>query len=169
MYSEDNMNCLLCGKEIGQNRKEYCSKKCSNRHWRVNHIEHIKLQYKQYYENNRTSLLEQGRRRRQLNFQHYQELRYKRQEKILEYDTKYKGTHKKECFAHHQLETYVKNGTIKRPSWCQLCGKECKPHGHHTDYDKPLEVIWLCHSCHRDLHNGRITSIFTHPTIQTAT
>jgi hypothetical protein len=34
------------------------------------------------------------------------------------------------------------------------------PKGHsryrygHPDYDKPLEIVWLCKRCHNELHNG---------------
>ena len=31
------------------------------------------------------------------------------------------------------------------------CGSE-KSEAHHEDYSKPLEVIWLCRSCHSDEH-----------------
>ena len=37
---------------------------------------------------------------------------------------------------------------LLRPDKCEQCGKECKPHGHHPDYSKPKEVVWLCVSCH---------------------
>lgn len=40
-----------------------------------------------------------------------------------------------------------------RPSNCSKCGKpHPKVHGHHSDYSKPLDVIWLCPSCHMKLH-----------------
>lgn len=42
----------------------------------------------------------------------------------------------------------VSNGSIVRPNACSVCGKACKPHGHHPDYAKPYEVIWLCPKCH---------------------
>lgn len=37
----------------------------------------------------------------------------------------------------------------KKP--CELCGCE-KVHGHHDDYDKPLDVRWLCSAHHRLWH-----------------
>ncbi len=50
------------------------------------------------------------------------------------------------------LKDAVKAGKIGRPSVCSRCAKECKPHGHHPDYAKPLEVIWLCRACHGKEH-----------------
>lgn len=43
----------------------------------------------------------------------------------------------------------LKEGRLVKPSACSACGAEAKYiDGHHHDYDKPLEVIWLCRSCH---------------------
>ncbi len=39
-------------------------------------------------------------------------------------------------------------GDLVRPSICSLCHDPCTPHGHHPDYTKPLDVVWLCHNCH---------------------
>ena len=46
----------------------------------------------------------------------------------------------------------VKNGKIIRPTSCSRCNSICKPHGHHEDYSKPLEVVWLCKACHAFTH-----------------
>lgn len=44
----------------------------------------------------------------------------------------------------------IKNGTLKRMP-CQVCGNP-KVEAHHDDYDKPLEVMWLCQKHHRARH-----------------
>lgn len=59
--------------------------------------------------------------------------------------------------ANLMLRDAVHYGSVVKPAICQGCGKECsgrRLHGHHPDYSKPLEVLWLCHSCHRLLHRA---------------
>ena len=44
-------------------------------------------------------------------------------------------------------------GRIDRPTTCSTCGNtHSRIEGHHEDYSKPLEVIWLCAPCHGKLH-----------------
>lgn len=49
----------------------------------------------------------------------------------------------------------VKSGKLKKPKSCQKCGATGIIHGHHTDYDKPLEVVWLCNTCH-NIEHGKL-------------
>jgi uncharacterized OB-fold protein len=37
---------------------------------------------------------------------------------------------------------------------CRICGG--KAHAHHADYDRPLDVEWLCRTHHVRLHLGRL-------------
>ena len=39
-----------------------------------------------------------------------------------------------------------------RADSCQRCGSGGPIHGHHDDYDKPLEILSLCSSCHALRH-----------------
>jgi hypothetical protein len=48
------------------------------------------------------------------------------------------------------LNVYTKRGSIKKEP-CKVCGCEVVQ-AHHEDYIKPLEVIWLCVSCHIEHH-----------------
>ena len=52
--------------------------------------------------------------------------------------------------AHAAVFNAVKKGKlIKHP--CFRCGEE-KSVAHHEDYDKPLDVVWLCQPCHKQRH-----------------
>jgi ribosomal protein S27AE len=53
-----------------------------------------------------------------------------------------------EC--HNAVARAIKNGSLD-PTPCVRCG-EIKSLAHHEDYDKPLDVMWLCQSCHKQRH-----------------
>lgn len=40
------------------------------------------------------------------------------------------------------------------PQPCSVCGTEKDVHRHHDDYDKPLDIRWLCRGCHVDHHHA---------------
>ena len=46
---------------------------------------------------------------------------------------------------------YQKRGLLD-PKPCHNCGSTTTIHKHHEDYSKPLDVEWLCKSCHEDHH-----------------
>lgn len=55
--------------------------------------------------------------------------------------------------ARELFKTAVRYGRITRQP-CEVCG-EPKTDGHHTDYDKPLEVVWLCRKHHAEVHHSK--------------
>ena len=65
---------------------------------------------------------------------------------------KYRLDHPEKTKAHDILNHAVRAGKLERPDTCEDCSKKRKVHGHHEDYDKPLEVDWLCQACHIELH-----------------
>ena len=58
--------------------------------------------------------------------------------------------------AYRKVRTALKQGVLVRPEHCQRCGSEgvkssdgrSTIHAHHHDYNKPLDVEWICASCH---------------------
>lgn len=62
-------------------------------------------------------------------------------------------------WAQNKVERAVKSGRLLRPHKCSKC-KQTKTfkdgrsgiQAHHCDYNKPLEVLWLCQKCHHTWH-----------------
>ena len=57
------------------------------------------------------------------------------------------------------LETAIQQGIVQRRTDCEKCGStETFKNGrtaiqaHHPDYNKPLDVMWLCQKCHHEWH-----------------
>ena len=65
---------------------------------------------------------------------------------------KWKEKNKKKSDIHAFVMYAVKTGYLKKPNKCSKCNKICKIQGHHKDYEKPLDVIWLCAICHGETH-----------------
>jgi len=54
--------------------------------------------------------------------------------------------------AHTMIRRAVLSGKVIKPTYCQSCGDGGRISGHHYDYNKPLDVVWVCALCH-----GKIT------------
>jgi hypothetical protein len=52
--------------------------------------------------------------------------------------------------AHTAVRSAIQSGSLVK-SPCIRCGNE-KSVAHHEDYDKPLDVMWLCQPCHKQRH-----------------
>lgn len=54
--------------------------------------------------------------------------------------------------ARKKVHHAVKTGRLIKPSSCERCGLIKSLNAHHPDYSRPLDVIWLCSSCHKIVH-----------------
>lgn len=90
--------------------------------------------------------------------------REKHGDKIRAYDrsrssgrhkVKFEGRHPIKKAAQTMLGNAVKYGKIVKPPFCVRCWATGKIHGHHRDYSRPLDVIWLCPRCHAAEHKTR--------------
>lgn len=50
--------------------------------------------------------------------------------------------------ARQAISDAVRSGKIEKPKNCQRCGSHGVLHAHHSNYEKPLKVDWLCPRCH---------------------
>jgi len=76
--------------------------------------------------------------------------KYSKTEKGKKNAKKWQLANNEKRVAHGIVAYKVKIGElIKSP--CEVCGKE-KSEAHHDDYEKPLEVRWLCRKHHAEHH-----------------
>ncbi len=92
--------------------------------WRKNNRDKLKLYVKKYRDNNKATILKKAR------------IAYR--ENIKKNQAKGK------------IASLIRSGKLIKES-CFVCGN-IKSEGHHDNYDKPLDVIWLCHLHHKQLH-----------------
>ena len=71
----------------------------------------------------------------------------------------YRGGSTADDHAQNVLETAIKQGNIIRQTICETCGSSGQMkdgrsliQAHHYDYNKPLDVMWLCQKCHHLWH-----------------
>jgi hypothetical protein len=69
----------------------------------------------------------------------------------------WRKTHRKECNAEQLTNYYIRIGKIKKEK-CKICKKK-NAYAHHDNYDKPLEIRWMCPSCHKKFHLGILVEI----------
>jgi hypothetical protein len=49
----------------------------------------------------------------------------------------------------------LRDGLLVRLAVCDQCGLRGRIEGHHHDYSKPLDVSWLCKTCHIAVHRPK--------------
>jgi hypothetical protein len=75
-------------------------------------------------------------------------------EAVGAYFRDYRKAHALEVKARSVVGAAIRGGKLLRPSTCNRCGRSCKLEAHHhVGYDKPLEVQWLCKTCHMIIHH----------------
>lgn len=81
----------------------------------------------------------------------YDRLRSRRPERYamqLAHAQAYGKRHPRRRVAYVQLCKAVKEGRIDKPDSCVVCRKKGTIQGHHDDYTRPYDVVWVCPACH---------------------
>lgn len=132
----------------------------------------------EFYKNDRTckecrkSMVRKNRASKVDYYREYDKKRYKEDPRVKQRIIRYSKTEAGKATAAKARLKYIENNTIKRaahiilgnavrdgkickPSVCECCGESFssrKIQAHHDDYEKPLEVRWLCIKCHTKWH-----------------
>lgn len=61
---------------------------------------------------------------------------------------------KEKAIAHRMVKTAIQQGILMK-SPCASCGQS-PSFAHHEDYSKPLDIVWLCHRHHMQVHGKRL-------------
>lgn len=140
----------------------------------------VKVRDHNYYLNNKQKIIKRGREYklshyeemllyyRKYNLEHREEKNIKsrkrsknNREQIKIREKLYAIAHPNRIRARNKVGGAIRLGKLIRSNYCELCGVECKPEGHHWSYleEHWLAVIWLCASCHRRLDHSNIEEI----------
>lgn len=66
-----------------------------------------------------------------------------------EHNREWRRKHPERTKAHDAVNKAKQRGKIAVASMCQCCeAEDVSLEGHHPDYSKPLNVVWLCRKCH---------------------
>lgn len=141
---ETLLYCQLCGAELVGRRKKYCGPR----------MDKLSCAYKALVKQSiKYTKTDKGR-------EVARQSSLKRKAKIAVY---YKDWYRqngrkrtrKHQLAHYAVRDAIREGTLIKPSACLACGSSKERiEGHHKDYSKPLEVDWLCQSCHKKEHRN---------------
>jgi len=142
-----NQKCKICcrkrGKKKNRSKESIEKNKVYKAEWQRKNRKLLNVRLRERYKNN----LEQSRLQAKKRVKkHRQTEKWKTLKR--KYDEEYKRKNPEKIKAQGLLRTAIYRGKIHRPNVCDICQCECIPHGHHEDYSKPYEVIWMCPSCH---------------------
>lgn len=170
----DTQVCTKCNSELPieqfgfyKNRKNIlryrrcksCVASYKNEHYR-NNEDLYKLRAKNHLNDNREHHRNRSRKYREDHYEHLSRLakeRYTSEEgreanRLRSRKYRENPTNRMKEKARGVVNSLVRNGIISKPSGCVECGKLGKVEAHHDDYNKPLEVLWVCRKCHFKKH-----------------
>ena len=131
----------LCSKcyERMRHKRDRKKRLALSKKWRINNREYKLKKDAEYRDKNRDKIRQRAK-----------ELYPERRKSILEYHYKWREENPKKHKAHWTIQNNIRLGNLQREP-CIICG-EMDAHAHHEDYDKPLDVVWLCSQHHAQRH-----------------
>jgi len=158
MQEEEHKRCFKCGEtkplsdfykhpKMADGHVNKC-KECNKKDVRENR--ETRLDYYQEYDRERSKDRESDRIQKQREYSKRPEVL--KRSRVIKKMSADRYPHKSVC--RYTLSNAIRDGKIFRPGFCEFCGKQCTPHGHHSSYsiEMALLVTWLCTSCHGKVH-----------------
>lgn len=71
------------------------------------------------------------------------------------YVNRFRSRYPEKAKAHDAVKNALARGVLVRPVACQRCDAIGNTAAHHEDYSRPLDVVFVCRSCHRKLDKAR--------------
>lgn len=68
----------------------------------------------------------------------------------FESQKKWRDRNPKAVWAQSAMHGALRRGLIQRRP-CEICGEQ-RVDGHHSNYDRPMDVTWLCRKHHKAAH-----------------
>ena len=113
--------------------------------YRKSHLQEYALRNRKYYIKNKAKIVATKKK--------YQE---KNKEAISLRRKINKAKDRRKHISVKRVLRAIEKGILVRPKNCNICDRlHPNIEGHHYDYDKSLEVVWLCKPCHNDVHLGK--------------
>ena len=109
----------------------------------------------EFYPNDKTckecrkALVRQNRAKNAEYYREYDKERGNRQ--TPEYLREWRDKNPEKYKAHSMVNYHLRAGNLTKKA-CEICGSSDRIHGHHDDYNKPLDVRWLCPEHHAEFH-----------------
>ena len=136
--------------------REKSNERRKNNYFKNREIE-LKKQ-KEYYWKNRTEIRKKvsetnkNPENRKKNNERVKKWNKENPDRVRETARKYNDRNPEKKKAQQYVLWALRLGVISKPNQCEDCRKDKKLEGHHSDYSKYLEVIWLCKLCHAKRH-----------------
>jgi hypothetical protein len=79
----------------------------------------------------------------------------------------WRARNKEKVRAHNIYQNARYAGRVTPATMCEACGASGHIHAHHDDYSRPLDVRYLCASCHKR-HHLRLAAAARRPAVERA-
>jgi hypothetical protein len=126
-------------------------KACHNatsRQWRAAHPERMAALNKQWKQDHPEEVAANNKQWRQ-----------EHPEAVSAYTKEYQAKNPLKKRAQNIINRAIRDGKLTKPTTCSECNATGTIQGHHCDYTKPLEVMWLCQTCHIAWHKEHGTDL----------